>query len=131
MKRTLIHTALFTLLIGAFVIAPARVQAQNNSTNAPASTAPKKHEPRFLGYVTAVDLTAKTVAVSYKTYDVTSQTRIYLHDKPATLEDFKVGERVMGSYINAAGDKKTLVKISIMAAPPQGGAPATPPADTK
>lgn len=57
----------------------------------------------FNGKLTAVDKTAKTITVGERVFQVTADTKIMKDDKPATLDDGKVGEQVRGSYKSAEG----------------------------
>jgi hypothetical protein len=125
MKRIITQILTFTLLAGAVVLAPSRVQAQDTSTNsAPATPAPKKH-PHFHGKVNAIDLTAKTITVGKTTYQVTSDTKIFKEGKPATLEDGAVGDGARGLYKHD-GDQKVLVRLYFGPPPPADG--SMPPA---
>ena len=57
----------------------------------------------FNGKLTAVDNSAKTITVGERVFHVTAETKVMKEDKPATLEDGKVGEQVRGSYKSAEG----------------------------
>jgi hypothetical protein len=129
MKRTLIQTAVFILLIGAVAFAPSRLQAQE-TTNAPAAPKPANPEGRrFNGTITAIDLTKKSFIVGKFEYVVTSKTRIFKGKTPGMLEDAAVGDRAMGSYVHG-GEKRMLLKVTFLPPPAAGqSAPAAPPAD--
>lgn len=98
MKRQIIKSALFSLLVAALIAVPAISRAQD-ATNAPGSqtAAPAKKLP-FHGKAAAVDTAAMTVTVGTMVINVTSETKISKDGKPATLEDIKVGDVVSGSY---------------------------------
>lgn len=69
----------------------------------------------FTGKLKAVDQTAKTITVGTRTFQITSQTKIFKNEKPATLEDLKVDEDIRGAYKTGADDK--LEAISVYAGP--------------
>jgi anti-sigma28 factor (negative regulator of flagellin synthesis) len=71
-------------------------------TNKPAAEkkapAQKTRSLPFRGKITAIDKTAKTLTVGGRTFSITSETRVYVGDKAATLDDGKVDWSVTGSY---------------------------------
>jgi hypothetical protein len=129
MKKTLIHIASFTLLVGAVALTPVHSQAQA-STNAP--TAPRSSDKggevaRFHGSVTAIDQTAKTITVGRATYVVTSKSKVFKNNKPATLEDGAVGDFASGAY-KLVDEKRLVLRIEFK---PKAGAEGSAPPETK
>ena len=110
MKNNLVKIALLGLVTAAFVATPAISRAQD-STNAPAATAPKKGGLPFHGKLAAVDATAMTLTVGSLTINVTSETKITKDGKKATLADLVVGDTVGGSYKKDDAGKLTAVTI--------------------
>jgi hypothetical protein len=108
----------------AFAGVPVTVHAQTpapaaapaaTAPAAKATTAPKK--TKFSGTLSAVDATANTIMVSDKTVapktlSVAATTKIRKDGKPATLADFKVGDKVGGSYTTDATGVMTAVSLS-------------------
>ncbi|HSU53280.1 MAG TPA: hypothetical protein VLT36_04400 [Candidatus Dormibacteraeota bacterium] len=83
---------------------PARAQSTNkapaekkSSATAEPSTKKSRSIP-FEGNVTGVDKSAKTLKVDKRTFQITSETKIYKGDKAALLESGTEGEYVTGSY---------------------------------
>ncbi len=94
--------------------APAKKStAEKKSSSSKKSTGEKKHQTiPFHGELTAVDIPLKTITVGKRTFQITSETRIYRGTKtPATLEQGVVGEPVRGAYRKGEGDK--LVATSV------------------
>jgi hypothetical protein len=123
MKNTLITTALVAIVGLAFVGAPMTAQAQTtNSTTATAPTPAKKtNKINYNGAVTAIDTTANTITVDSKSkkdgdktlvLSVTATTTIKRDKVTATLADFKVGEKVTGSYVTEASGTLTAAKLT-------------------
>lgn len=117
---------LFTLALLGTVAAFGLVAADNPPVTPPGQekkAEAKKPAPRalpFRGELKAVDQTAKTITVGERVFQITSQTRIMVANKPATLGDLKVGEDVRGAYRTTAENK--LEAISVFA----GIKPAAP-----
>ena len=110
MKKNL---ALFAIVAAALVAVPTVIRAEDKPAPAEATaSAGKKHLP-FVGKVTAVDTTAKTVTVGTKTYNLTADTKIMKEGKPATLADITVGEMVGGSYKKDDAGKLNALSIRI------------------
>lgn len=93
MKNTIVKIASFAFVAAALMTAPALSQAQD-STNAPAAQAPKKHPNVIHGKVAAVDATAMTFTIGNSTLSVTSETKLSKEGKPAVFADITVGENV-------------------------------------
>jgi len=142
MKITILTPALAALLGFALAGAPVTAQAQTstNTTTAPAAPAKAKtNKVNYHGAITAIDTTASTVTLlshSKKEGDKTlvlsvDATTVIKRDKvAATLADFKVGERVTGSYVAEASGTLTAVKLTFTTPKPKAAtapaAPATP-----
>jgi hypothetical protein len=110
MTKSILKLSLAGLLAVAVVEAPLQLCAQTN-TNAPAATTGKKTTLPFRGKLSAVDKTAKTITVGERTFQITSDTKIFKAGKPATLEDGVVGEDMSGSYRKADDGKLTAVTV--------------------
>ena len=117
-------TSIVAAILGlALVSTPVTAQA---ATTAPAA-APAKAKasnPRFHGALTALDAAAGTATVDISTkkdpntsleLTIAPTTKIKKDGKNAALADFKVGDVVGGSYIDADG-KKTAVNFGSLKA---------------
>jgi Cu/Ag efflux protein CusF len=93
------HIALYAIVAAALMAAPAIISAQTNSA-ATTATAPakKKKNQTASGKVTAVDTNAMTLAAKDLTFNITSTTKILKDEKPATLAEIKVGDKVKITY---------------------------------
>lgn len=76
--------------------------------------APARATP-FKGTIAALDKQAKTIKVGERVFQVTSTTRFIKENKPATLDDAKVGDEVGGAY--REGDDKKLNLVSLRIGP--------------
>jgi hypothetical protein len=95
-----IHTAkitFFSLIAAGFLALPALSLAQDADTGATAA-AKSKHGAPFHGTVDSLDTNAMTLTVGSRTFQITSDTRIFKNDKPAILADGTAGEHVSGYY---------------------------------
>lgn len=140
MKLTLLTPALVAILGLALAGAPISAQAQTPApaaTSAPAPAKPKKTS--YEGSLTAIDTAGSTVTIqpSSKKADVKplillvdASTKIKRDNKTATLADFKVGEKVTGSYTADAAGKLTAASLHFGATAKKKDkapkAPATP-----
>jgi len=131
MMKTLRKITLASILAAVMVGMPARLMADDSTTNKPAK--PHATGSRFFGKLSAVDATAKTITVENKTmakrtFDITSETKIMKEGKPATLSDGVVGEDVGGTFATGADGKLTAktVRFGKPAAPAKKPAPAAP-----
>jgi len=52
----------------------------------------------FKGNIATIDKNARTITVGKRTFQVTSETKIFKSDKPAMFTDGAVGDYVTGSY---------------------------------
>ena len=110
------------LRAGAFaLLAAVCLHAQTNQN--PAATnnaaAEKKEAPArkravgpFHGKLAAVDQVNKTITVGNRTFQITSETRIFKGGTPATLEDAVVGETVSGGFRTAPDGKLNATKLT-------------------
>jgi len=110
MTKSLLKIGALSFLAAALVASPAQVLAQ--STNKPAADkkAAAKGEKKsrsipFEGNIASIDKAAKTVTVGKRTFQITSETKIFKADKPALLEEGAVGDYVTGSYQKAGEEK--------------------------
>lgn len=102
MKKSIQKAVLLSLFASLAVGITSNLFAQTE-TNAPAEkkeAAPAKKPAAipFRGKLLAVDKTAKTITVEKRTFQITSETKIFKGDKPAVLEDGVLDEAVTGSY---------------------------------
>ena len=121
MKKTILKTAVCSLLAVAVALAPMQGWAQEKKKDDAA--AEKKGERKggnvFNGKIAAVDKTAKTIKVGERTFQVTSETKIRKGGNPATLDDAVVGDEIGGTYKEADGK---LNALSLRLGPrPEGG----------
>lgn len=106
MKITIAKIMTLGLLAVAVMAAPLAVSAQDAPASAPAKSKGKKSEHLvFNGKLTSVDTNALTLTVGKRTFEITSDTKINKHGKPATLSEGVVGETVAGSYKQGADGK--------------------------
>jgi len=131
MIKTFGKLTLAAILAAMVVGVTPRVSADDATNAAPAH--PKSRMQRFMGKLSAVDSTAKTITVENKTmpsrtFEITSDTKIMKDGKPATLSDAVVGDPVAGSF--ATGDDgKMVAKMVRFGAPPKKPAPAPAPSN--
>jgi len=120
-----------SLLATAMVVVSTVAQAQDANTNASSSanqtTTPKQERHNiipFHGKVTAVDTKAMTLTVGKRTFQVTSDTKIFKDGEPATLSEGVVGEPVRGLYKKTEDGK--LEALSIHFGAKNSGKPKAP-----
>ena len=121
MKSSLSQLSLLAVIAAALAVAPVTSFAQEKKNDkaaekkAETSDEAKKPNPNralpFRGKVEAVDKNAKTVTVSGKVYQITSETRIKKDEKPGTLDDGIVGEAARGSYRKTEDGKLNAVSV--------------------
>ena len=103
MKTKIAKLTAVGLLAAALVAVPATSRAADR-TNAPAASGQTTKHKRtsglipFRGTVAGVDTNAMTLAIGKRTFDITSQTRIFKNGEPAILSDLVVGDKVGGAY---------------------------------
>ena len=114
MNTKIAKTALLTLLASAIAAMPVVSRAQDNSTNAPAASAPSSTPPVkpkkssslvINGKASEVDTNAMTLTVGKHLFAVTSETKITKEGKPAILSDIIVGDKVGVAYKKTADGK--------------------------
>jgi hypothetical protein len=130
MKLTSFVTLVLALI--ALACAPLSALAQDASTNAPSAAMPaKKHGPRFIGSITAMDATANTITIQNKkgesmTFAIAPTTKFMKDKTKAAMTDFAVGDMVTGAYTKNADGSMTATmvhkKTAAAAAPADGGA---------
>jgi len=111
MTKTLLKTAILTLLTLGILGAPALSSAQDAS---PTGTKKGKSTgEKFFGPVTAVDTNAMTFVINDQTFTVTSSSKITLAKDHATgtLADAVVGEPARGTYTKSADGKNEVTKV--------------------
>ena len=111
-------------LLGAALFAVPAVTCAQDSTNAPAAPAPKKHGSVFHGKVAAVDATAMTFTVGESTAVVTSATKITKDGQPAVFADITVGQTVACAYKKDDAGKLNAISVRIGAKKQAAPAPA-------
>lgn len=113
MKITIAKIMTLGLLAAAMAASPLAVRAQDAPASAPAKSKGKKSEHLvFNGKVTGVDTNALTLTVGKRTFEITSDTKINKHGKPATLAEGVVGEPVAGSYKQGPDGKLTATTVN-------------------
>lgn len=118
--RLALLSAMTTLALALTTPASAQEKKDTPRSSVPAIAATAKPATQripFNGKIVAVDVTAKTIKVATRTFQVTSATRISKNGKPATLEEATVGEQAGGQYIKAADGKLELVSLRVGAKP--------------
>lgn len=128
MKRTILKLSALGLLATAIVVAPVQGFAQEQKKDAAAekqdAASGKKKKGEGLPYrgkVSAIDKSAKTVAVGERKFHINSETRITKGGKPATLDDGVVGDEA--SFYYKKGDDGKLIALSVRFGPrPEGEA---------
>jgi len=128
MTKKLILSTL-TALAAAFTLAAADAPATNA---APAKPAARAAARPFNATIKSIDQVAKTVALmgqKEQVLQITSETIIKKDAKPATFEDLRVGDRIVGTLREAADGKLDAATIND-GLPPKAKKPAaaTPPA---
>ncbi len=88
-------------------------EKKENATPKKEAAGNKSRPIPFQGKLTSVDSTAKTVAVGQRTFQITSETKLFLsdHHTPATLSAATPGEHVSGSYRKSDDGKLTAVSV--------------------
>jgi Domain of unknown function (DUF5666) len=76
-----------------------KAPAEKKSSTEKKEPAEKKQAPiPFRGNIVTLNKGAKTITVNKRTFQITSETKIFKSDKPATFADGVVGDYVTGSY---------------------------------
>jgi hypothetical protein len=111
MKKPMLHAVCIALLAAAVAGTSAPLLAQTKDK--PAKTAPEKKDGAekkptagpFHGKLAAVDKSAKTITVGKRTFQITSETKMFKAGKPATLDEGIIGEEASG-YVKPTEDGK-------------------------
>ena len=116
MKNYITKFTALSLLATAMVVVPVVAQAQDSNTNAssnqPATPKQKKHNAiPFRGKVEAVDTNAMTLKVGNRTFQVSSETKIFREGHAATLSEGVVGEPVRGTYKKSEGGRLDALSV--------------------
>jgi len=133
MKSTLNRLTVMTFVAAALAFAPVQSFAQEKKDEKKAAESGDAKQPAnpnralpFRGKVDAVDKNAKTITVSGKVYQITSDTRIKKDEKPGTLDDATVGEAARGSYRKTDDGKLNAVSLFFGLKPETPEKPAAP-----
>lgn len=110
--KNIIKLTTLSLLAAALTAMPMVSTAQDTTTNSmdsasstnAAPVVKKKHTTLpFHGAIASLDASAGTFSVGELNFTVTSKTKITsTNNVPATLADFKIGDKVSGAYRKAA-----------------------------
>jgi hypothetical protein len=123
-------TKLSLVLLTAMACAALPVNAQDSTTNAPAT--PRPRAARFGGTITAIDATAMTLTLKNRagetTVKVTSTTKIKKDREPAVFADVKEGLRASGSGKKQDDGSWIANTLNVMTPPTRPPSAATPPA---
>ncbi len=116
MKKYIAKVTALSLLATAIFVVPMVAQAQDANSNVPSNqtTTPKLKKLKaipFHGKVEAVDTKAMTLKVGNRTFQITSDTKIFKEGPAATLSDGAVGEAVRGTYKKAEDGKLDAVSV--------------------
>ena len=71
---------------------------KKSSTEKKESAEKKQAAVPFHGNIVTMDKNARTITVGKRIFQITSETKIFKSDKPATFADGAVGDYVTGSY---------------------------------
>jgi len=83
-----------------------KAPAEKKSSTEKNEPAEKKQSPiPFHGNIVTFDKNAKTMTVGKRIFQITSETKIFKSDKPATFAEGVVGDYVTGSYKKADDGK--------------------------
>jgi hypothetical protein len=126
MIKSIGKISLAGILLALAVGVPLSVSAQDQTPPATSGTPAAPAKPKaipFKGKLVAVDKTAMTVTVGKRTFEVTSETKVFKDGKPATLDDGVVGGRVTGSYLKT-DDGKLKAKSIYFGGKPSAAVPA-------
>ena len=114
MTKSMLKIGVVVLLGIAVAGMPVQLQAQTNDKPAVEKKETKK-KPRvmpFRGTLKALDKTAKTITVGKRTFQITSETRIFKGKEPGTFEDGVVGKPVSGGFYEGEDGKLLTTKVT-------------------
>lgn len=119
--------AAFTLGVVAQLPAQEKKEGKKDENSTAATVKEKKKDTApFHGKIDAVDMTAKTIKVGERTFQVTSSTKITKAGKPATLDEATVGEEAGGYYKKTEDGKLELLSLRIGPKPEKEAKPEKP-----
>jgi Domain of unknown function (DUF5666) len=104
--KTLIKSFTIAVFAVALATSPQLLAQTTNKAPAEKKASTEKKEPAekkqkslpFTGNIVTMDKNARTLTIGKRTFQVTSETKIFKSDKPATFADGAVGDYVTGSY---------------------------------
>ena len=107
---------MFGLLATAMAWGSTQTFAQENKEK---PAAEKKGGPKadralpFHGKITAIDKSARTIALGERVFQITADTKVVKDGKAASLNDAAVGDQVGGSYTKSDDGKLTARSLRI------------------
>jgi hypothetical protein len=104
--KTLIKSFTIAVFAAALATSPQLLAQTTNKAPAEKKSSTEKKEPAekkqspipFHGNIVTLDKNARTLTIGKRVFLVTSETKIFKSDKPATFADGAVGDYVTGSY---------------------------------
>jgi hypothetical protein len=104
--KTLIKSFIIAVFAVALATSPQLLAQTTNKAPVEKKSSTEKKEPAekkqkslpFTGNIVTMDKNARTLTIGKRTFQVTSETKIFKSDKPATFTDGAVGDYVTGSY---------------------------------
>jgi azurin len=111
--KYLTKSLIITVFALALATSPQLVAQTTNKAPAEKKSSADKKEPAekkqapipFHGNIVTLDKGARTITIGKRIFHVTSETKIFKSDKPATFADGVVGDYVTGSYTKADDGK--------------------------
>ncbi len=116
MKRSILKLAVFGLLATAIALGPTQGFAQEKKEKPAAEKQGGSKADRalpFHGKITAIDQSAKTIALGERVFQITADTKVVKDGKAASLADAAVGDQVGGSYTKSDDGKLTARSLRI------------------
>ena len=107
--KSLFKSLAITVVAFAIASSPQLLAQTTNKAPVEKKSSAEKKEPAekkqspipFRGNIVTFDKNHKTMTVNKRIFQITSETKIFKSDKPATFADGVVGEYVTGSYKKA------------------------------
>src|SRR5262245_37790025 len=104
--KTLIKLFTIAVFTAALATAPQLLAQSTNKATTEKKSSTEKKEPAekkqasipFHGNIVTMDKNARTLTIGKRIFLVTSETKIFKSDKPATFADGAVGDYVTGSF---------------------------------
>jgi hypothetical protein len=129
--KSLFKSLAVTACVVAIAATPQLFAQSTNKAPAEKKSSAEKKEPAekkrasipYRGNIVTLDKNRKTMTVNKRIFQITSETKIFRSDKPATLADGVVGEYVTGSYKKF--DDGTLIANSVYFGGKGGGKTST------